>query len=188
MVRPGCCALPIPTGSSTFPAAVQRLERIRRNKAMLRQLGVADAAGGLASAVAAEQAAVQAASGPVRRAPSRPHERRPPAPVAAVPVRKSARQRGDRPLTQDEAVAAAAAELNEAAAGVAGDTDLGEFKFQRACLQGWRRMAWICMALHLPGPAVCCSPLNSLVYAMLPMIDCRMQSMLACWTWKLTSS
>ena len=134
--RTGLRGLFFPMARPAPLPAMQRLERIRRNEAMLRQLGVADAAGGLAAAVAAEQAAVQVASGPVRRPPHRPRERRPPALVAAVPVRKSARQRGDRPLTQDEAMAAAAAELNEAVAGVAGDTDLGEAGCRGSCNAG----------------------------------------------------
>lgn len=108
----------------------QRLERIRRNEQMLRQLGVAEAAGGLAAAVAAEQAP------PPRRPPPRPRERRAPAPALPLPSRKSARQRGARPLTSDEAVAAAVAELGalEAAGAAAGaaEADPGDGRRRRA--------------------------------------------------------
>ncbi|EFN56170.1 hypothetical protein CHLNCDRAFT_144881 [Chlorella variabilis] len=91
----------------------ERLERIRRNEQMLRQLGVQEAAGGLAAAAAAEQHAAQPTAR--SRGPPRPRERRPALPAAVLPARKSARQRGDRPLTQEEAVAAAATELGAAA-------------------------------------------------------------------------
>lgn len=80
---------------------------------MLRQLGVQEAAGGLAAAAAAEQHAAQPTAR--SRGPPRPRERRPALPAAVLPARKSARQRGDRPLTQEEAVAAAATELGAAA-------------------------------------------------------------------------
>ncbi|KAL4448427.1 hypothetical protein ABPG75_005646 [Micractinium tetrahymenae] len=92
----------------------QRLERIRRNEQMLRQLGVADAAGGLAAAVHAEHrqqaAAASGAAGFPRPRPA-PRERRPALPAAALPARKSKRQRGERPLAVEEAVAEAVAEL-----------------------------------------------------------------------------
>ncbi|PSC70396.1 transcription factor [Micractinium conductrix] len=75
---------------------------------MLRQLGVAEAAGGLAAA-AAEQRQQQQQQAP--RGPPRPRERRPALPAAALAARKSKRQRGERPLAVEEAVAEAAAEL-----------------------------------------------------------------------------
>lgn len=107
----------------------QRLERIRRNEQMLRQLGVAEAAGGLATTVAAEQAPA------ARRPPPRPRERRPPAPALPLPTRQSKRQRGDRPLTKDEAVAAAVAELGAGASGAAagaGEADPGAAAHEEA--------------------------------------------------------
>ncbi|KAL4438240.1 hypothetical protein ABPG77_010601 [Micractinium sp. CCAP 211/92] len=92
----------------------QRLERIRRNEQMLRNLGVAEAAGGLTAAVHAEQrqqAAPGSSAGGVPRPRPAPRERRPTLPAAALPVRKSKRQRGERPLAVEEAVAEAVAEL-----------------------------------------------------------------------------
>lgn len=175
--------------------AVQRLERIRRNEAMLRQLGVADAAGGLAAAAAAEQATAQAGLGREQRPLQRPRERRPAPPVVPVPMRKSARQRGERPLTQDEAVAAAAAELNEATAGAAGDTDLGGcwVLLQKLC------MCQLCMFLlqSLPQRSIpwscrpyqmVCRLLHRLPHKRLTNAPSVVQSMLACWTSKPTSS
>jgi hypothetical protein len=79
---------------------------------MLRQLGVQEAAAGVAAASAAEQHAAQPI---VRRPPARPRERRPPPPLVHLPVRASKRQRGERPLTQEEVVAAAAEELGAGA-------------------------------------------------------------------------
>ena len=96
---------------------------------MLRQLGVAEAAGGLAAA-AAEQRQQQQQQAP--RGPPRPRERRPALPAAALAARKSKRQRGERPLAVEEAVAEAAAELiGGDAPDLAGasEKDLGE----RAC-------------------------------------------------------
>lgn len=98
------------------------MERIRRNEQMLRQLGVAEAAGGLTAAVHAEQrqqAAPGNGVGGLPRPRPAPRERRLALPAAVLPVRKSKRQRGERPLAVEEAVAEAVAEL-----GPGGGADL----------------------------------------------------------------
>ncbi|KAL4857717.1 hypothetical protein ACK3TF_002141 [Chlorella vulgaris] len=87
----------------------QRLARIRRNELMLQQLGVQEAAAGVAAAAVTEQRLAQPPA-PSRARP-RVQERRAPVPAAVLPPRKSARQRGARPPTAAEAAAAAAAEL-----------------------------------------------------------------------------
>lgn len=87
----------------------QRLARIRRNELMLQQLGVQEAAAGVAAAAVTEQRLAQPLAS--SRARPRVQERRAPVPAAVLPPRKSARQRGARPPTAAEAAAAAAAEL-----------------------------------------------------------------------------
>lgn len=131
--------------AARLPAPPQRLERIRRNEQMLRNLGVAEAAGGLTAAVHAEQrqqAAPGSSAGGVPRSRPAPRERRPTLPAAALPVRKSKRQRGERPLAVEEAVAEAVAELGPGgAADPPGPAEMDPGEKQRCRIAGSRGCA-----------------------------------------------
>lgn len=150
----------------------QRLERIRRNELMLQRLGVQQAAAGVAAASAAEQ---QAGQPFVRRAVVGRRERRLPPPSLALPVRASKRQRGQRPLTQEEAVAAAAEELgaggplDNATASEQGAWKLGHGRgapvgapLPHACLPLTQTFVWHCCIGIAQSMAHCCTQSNTL--------------------------
>ena len=110
------------------PPPLQRLERIRRNQAMLEELGIARAASDLAATAHQQQQGQQGRGGGAAGAPPAPRRRRPPllpGPAGEQrPTRQSARQRGQLPAAA-QAAAEAAPEAAAGDAAAAGESGTG---------------------------------------------------------------